>query len=120
MAKKRSMADDDGGGTAVAESPKRGRGRPPKASQPMLNDDPAFQRIKEIEDVANAYTTARDERQSLLEQEVELKKKLIEVMRKHDLEVYPFDGVIVVLEHIDEDSVKVKKKRAAKEDGSLA
>jgi hypothetical protein len=76
--------------------------------------------IKEIEDVAEAYVDVRDKRMNLTEDESEFKTKLIEVMKKHNLETYNFNGYIVVRSHIDEDEVKVKKARAAKEDGSLA
>jgi hypothetical protein len=120
-----SQAEDNGAATAVAEPPveqpvKRGRGRPPKATQPMLNDDPAFVRNKRIEDLALAYEAVRDERMSLLDQEVELKEKLTAAMEENKLDVYPFDGRMVIFEHIDEKTVKVKKKRAAKQDGTLA
>ncbi len=105
------------GETVVIEPPKRGRGRP---RQQVLNDDPAFESIREIEVVANDYVSARDQRQAMLADEVNFKKRLIEVMKKYDLTNYSYDGYMVEVDHVDEDVVKVKKRRAAKEDASLA
>ncbi len=78
------------------------------------------ERIKEIETAAARYVEFRDQRMEAGEAEIKLKAKLIEAMKEHKLETYNFDGYMVVLEHINEDQVKVKKSRAAKEDGSLA
>jgi hypothetical protein len=72
-------------------------------------------KIKAIEDAAVRYVQFRDERMDAGEQEVKLKAKLIAVMKEHDLTTYNFDGFMVELGHTDEDTVKVKKKRAAKE-----
>jgi hypothetical protein len=119
MAKKRAAHEDNGGGTAVADAPKRGRGRPPR--QKMLNpDDPAFQRIRELEDLALALDTARSQRQSMLEDEIELQDKLVTAMKKHDLETYASQTGMLVLEHLITDKVKIKKVRQAKEDASLS
>lgn len=54
-----------------------------------------------------------------LDEEIEIKPKLLAAMKEHNLETYDFDGYMVEVEHAEE-NVKVKKKRAAKEDGSLA
>ena len=40
-------------------------------------------------------------------------------MKRHKLETYSFEGYMVEIVH-EEETVKVKKKRAAKEDGGLA
>jgi hypothetical protein len=117
MAKKRGQkASEEQGPAAESAEGKGKRGRP---KQGILND-PAFARIKEIEDVASNYVEARDRRQSLLADEVKLKERLIKVMKKNELTTYNFDGYMVELDHVDEDVVKVKKKRAARENASAA
>jgi hypothetical protein len=74
------------------------------------------ERIKEIEDAAENYVSARDERMGLTEEETKRKVRLIEAMKKYDLETYNFAGYMVERNRIEEDNVKVKKARAAKED----
>ena len=109
MAKRKSSQEANGdGGTAVAEPPKK-RGRP--AKQPMLNDDPAFQRIKELEDLADALDAARSQRQALLADETELQTKLAAAMRKHNCETYKAQAGMLVLEHEEKDKVKIKKPK---------
>lgn len=76
-------------------------------------------RIKEIDQVAADYVNARDDRMAALAEEIEIKPKLLAVMKEHGLTEYSFDGYMVEVQH-GEENVKVKKKRAAKEDGSLA
>lgn len=78
------------------------------------------ERVAAVERATADYAAVRDERMGLTEDEVKLKAKLIEVMKQHGLTTYNFDGYMVELEHIDEDNVKVKKARAAKQDGSQA
>lgn len=114
MAKRKASQN---GGTAVAEAPKK-RGRPPK--QPMLNDDPAFQRIQKLEDLAQALDEVRSQRISLTEDEDSLQTKLADAMREEKLETYSSQCGLVVLEHLIKDKVKIKKVRMAKEDGSLS
>jgi hypothetical protein len=102
--------------TTTVERPSR-----PKRQRQGILPDPAFERIREIEAVAEMYVTARDERMAQLESEVKLKERLVKVMKKHNLETYSFDGYMVELTHVEAaDEIKVKKKRAVKEDGSQA
>jgi hypothetical protein len=86
----------------------------PKESQTYI-DGTAEERIPAIERAASAYADFRDQRIEAGEQEVKLKQKLISVMKDHSLETYKFDGFMVILTHVDEDEIKVKKLRAAKE-----
>jgi len=72
-------------------------------------------KIKSIEDAAVRYVEFRDRRTDAGEEEVKLKTKLIAAMKEHKLETYNFDGFMVELNHIDEDDVKVKKARAARD-----
>lgn len=103
---------------ALADPPKRGRGRPPK--QPMLSNDPAFERISDIENAVDMYIAAQDARLKALAEEVAMKKKLVELMKANEQEVYQANGCIVVLSHIDEDEIKIKKRRAVQENGNAA
>lgn len=89
--------------------------RVPKESQTYI-EGTAPVRIKEIEDAAKRYVQFRDERQAAGEEEVRLKVKLISIMKKHDLTTYDFDGFMVAIEHVNEDTVKVKKLRASKDE----
>lgn len=86
----------------------------PKESQKFIEGtEPP--KIDAIEKAAIRYVQFRDERMDAGEQEVKLKAKLIDVMKEHQLTTYNFDGFMVELDHVDEDTVKVKKLRAAKE-----
>lgn len=107
-------SDKGSGATAVTDAPQSRR----KPKQPMLNDDEAFQQIKEIENLAVDYVEARDRRQALLADEVDLKEKLMAAMKRNNMETYSFDGYMVEIVR-ETENVKVKKKRAAKEDGGL-
>ena len=76
--------------------------------------------IKPIEVAAERYEEARDDRMACTEREVDAKKKLIAVMKKHDKTIYRRvvpDGEIleIVLEHDEKDTVKVKRKAAREE-----
>lgn len=79
-------------------------------------------RIQELDDLALEYRKKRDERQRLLQEEIELKGKLLEKMHEHELTVYPIQDtdVEVALEH-GKENVKVRKrKKAGDDDGELA
>lgn len=89
--------------------------RVPKESQTYIGDTGPV-RIKEIENAARRYVQFRDERQAAGEEEVRLKVKLISIMKENNLTTYDFDGFMVAIEHVNEDTVKVKKLRAAKDE----
>lgn len=110
MAKRKANQESNGAETGK----KKGREK-----QPPLNDDPAFEHIKEIENLAGCYVEARDRRQAMLADEVDLKEKLMASMKRHKLETYSFDGYMVEIVH-EEETVKVKKKRAAVESPQAA
>lgn len=86
----------------------------PKERQTMIEGTEPVQ-IKAIEDAATRYVEFRDQRMDAGEQEVKLKAKLIAAIKEHNLTTYNFRGFMVELGHVDEDTVKVKKLRAAKE-----
>jgi len=58
----------------------------PKRQQSIPGTEP--ESIKELDDAAESYVEARDERIAKLEVEVEAKEALVRVMKKHKLEVY--------------------------------
>ena len=72
-------------------------------------------KIPAIEAAAIKYVEFRDTRMDAGEQEVKLKAKLIAAMKEHGLTTYNFRGFMVELGHVDEDTVKVKKLRAAQD-----
>ena len=72
-------------------------------------------RIAAIEDGAAEYVDSRDARMGMLAEELRHRERLIAAMKEHGLETYNFDGYVVQLSHVDEDQVKVKRARAAKE-----
>ena len=86
--------------------------RVPKESQTFI-EGTAPERIVEIERAAVKYVNYRDSRMEAGEEEVRLKVKLISIMKEHNITEYNFDGFMVQLNHVDEDTVKVKKLRAA-------
>ena len=71
--------------------------------------------IKELQDAAVSYAEIRDERMDLNRQEVDLKAKLLALMKKHNKETYSYDGVEVNVVH-EEETVKVKVKKKDEED----
>lgn len=80
-----------------------------KAKQGHLKDmEPVS--IQEIDDAADAYVEARNERMSLTEEEVEKHAALLELMRKHELTTYTTpDGFVATISSTSK--VKVRKPR---------
>lgn len=87
--------------------------REPKAKQAHLPgmDPPS---ITEIDEAAEAYVEVRDERMALTESEGERRGLLLELMKKHELSTYEFDGKIVSV--LAEEKVKVKKSKVEEGD----
>lgn len=83
-----------------------------RAKQKSLNGVEPDDRVKEVEDAADAYEEARDERQALTETEVTAKNALIDAMKKHKLNVYRYNDKTVTLEEIEETKIKVKRNKA--------
>jgi len=71
--------------------------------------------IAELDKLGADYAEIRDERQGLLTQEVELKKKVRAAMHKHNLKEYKYGRVTIVLEP-GEEEVKVKIKEIPDQD----
>lgn len=101
---------------AGTKAPRRKRVKAPKEKQNYIpGTEPP--KIPAIENAASRYVDFRDRRMEAGEEEIKLKQKLIDAMKEHQLETYNFDGYMVELTHVNEDQVKVKKDRAAKENG---
>lgn len=120
------------GGMAAAVAGKKPRGRkvdPPsdvevtnvrksRTKQSTMSDivSPS---IPEVEEAADMYCDLRDERIKWGVKEKEAKTHLIEMMKKHNLANYPYDGRLVQFQAAMDEEVKVKdvKKKAHAEDG---
>ncbi len=86
---------------------KRKRGRPKKAKQGFLpGTEPEF--IAALDDAADTYYDAMQERCRLSKEEDEAKDNLIDKMKEHRLERYiTSDGKIVAV--VNKSNVKVKR-----------
>lgn len=71
---------------------------------------------QDIIDAADAYEEARNKRMDMLQEEIELKKKLIDVMKKHDLVEYTYNGKKVVFSADIKEVIKVTEIKADKEE----
>lgn len=80
--------------------------------------------IPEIDDIAKEYEGKRDERMTLLKQEVDAKKRLSDAMHKHGQTRYTYDdddGVAkVVLCEPGKEKLKIKTVEAELEEGGDA
>jgi hypothetical protein len=65
--------------------------------------------IDEIQNAAMEYAEIRDERQELTTREVDLKKNLLNIMKKHHKTMYSHNGVVVQVV-VEEETVKVRIK----------
>ncbi len=75
-------------------------------------------KLADLHSCALDYADKRDERQACLVDEVELKTKLLGLMKKHKLEHYEYEDVNIDIVH-EEETVKVRIKHA-KEDSEEA
>lgn len=89
---------------------KRERTRRPKQVY-LPGTDPS---IPEIDDLADRYVEARDQRQVMLADEIRLKEQLMGLMHEHKLKTYEYANKIVRLV-MSEEKVQVKRKKAKKE-----
>ena len=71
-------------------------------------------RIDALEDAAEAYAAVRGERQELALSEVQLKGKLLSLMKANKKEKYMRDGIKIWIVH-EEETVKVRVKKAEEE-----
>src|SRR5688572_4730634 len=104
------MAKNAKKGTKKAKKPRR------QPDLPAMEGPGVEQKqIIEIDEIADEYVVARDERMAQLEKEVAAKARLKAVMVKHTLKVYDYDGYIVEIEP-GEETIKVKKKKTPREE----
>lgn len=83
----------------IVKDPQRGKTERLPGMQDAASED--------LEDAAREYANTRDDRMALLEAEVQLKERLLDLMKKNKKEFYKRDGVEVRLVH-EKESVKVK------------
>lgn len=117
----------EGGGMAAAVREKKPRGgrddvdvtqaRKTRTRQSTIGDIVPGT-IREIEEAADMYCDLRDERLQWGVKEKEAKTHLIEMMKKHGLTNYPYDGRLVQFQAAMDEEVKVKdvKKKARADD----
>ena len=67
-------------------------------------------KITALHTAAADYADIRDQRQELTTKEVDLKKKVLQIMKKNDLETYSYDGLVITVVPGEED-VKVRLKK---------
>lgn len=73
------------------------------------------QEIEELQSKAVEYAAIRDERQALTQREVDLKKDLLALMKKHKKTKYNRGGVSIEIV-TEEESVKVRIKKQKEAD----
>jgi len=93
-----------GGGTEAPAEPVH---RPRQQRIPGTQDA----RIDALEEIAEDYAAIRDKRQLLTTQEVDLKGKVLDLMKANNKEHYRRNGVEITIVH-EEESVKVRVKKA--------
>jgi hypothetical protein len=71
--------------------------------------------LEDIQAAALEYVEHRDERMKALKDEVELKQRLLGLMKRHRKTEYIHDGIEVRVE-TEEETVKVKVKKPKKAD----
>ena len=83
-----------------------------KKSKPKQKDLPGMEarKLPELHAAAESYAEVRDERMELTKQEVVLKKKLVDLMHKHDKKQYKFENVSILLV-IEEETVRVRIRK---------
>jgi len=78
---------------------------PRQTSLPGMGDN----KIQAIENAAMDYAEIRDQRQELTTQEIDLKKRLLDLMHKEGKTEYKRDGISVKIV-VEEETVKVRVK----------
>jgi hypothetical protein len=72
-------------------------------------------KLADLHTAALEYADVRDQRQVLTASEVELKTKLLALMKKYKKESYVYEDVNIQIVH-EEETVKVRIKKAKSED----
>ena len=100
----KAVAEAVGGGTETPAEPVK---RPRQQRIPGTEDA----KIDALEEIAEDYAAIRDKRQLLTTQEVDLKGKVLDLMKANNKEHYRRNGVEITIVH-EEESVKVRVKKA--------
>lgn len=74
-------------------------------------------KLADLHRAALDYADIRDQRQALTSDEVELKGKLLDLMKKYKKEEYVYEDVSVRIVH-EEETVKVRIKKAKEEEAA--
>lgn len=90
------------------DQPEAGNGK-----QKYLDPDMAPPTIPEIDEAAEEYRRVRDRRMELTKEETKRNEQIVELMRKHGLTEYTFDGSEVSIKN----KTKARVRRIAEEDG---
>lgn len=74
-------------------------------------------KITELQETAMEYAEKRDERQAIGKEEVDLKGKLLSLMKRHKLTEYKYGGVEISV-IVEEETVKVRIKKESDEEAA--
>ena len=85
--------------------------KPKQEDLPGMSD----RKLKDLHECAEEYAEKRDARQEIGREEVELKGRLLQLLKKHKLEHYEYEDVVVDLVH-EEETVKVKIRKPKDQD----
>lgn len=86
--------------------------KPRKKEQLRIEGTERPGRIEEIEEAARDYVLERDDRMAANIREKERKKKLFDIMDKHNLTTYPCDEAGYIVEITDPGERKLKVRKA--------
>jgi len=91
---------------------KKGKGKVSKTTPalPGMED----REITELQELALEYAEARDKRMAIGIEEVELKKKLLSMMKRHHKKSYSYNGVEIEVV-TEEETVKVRVRKKDEE-----
>jgi hypothetical protein len=96
---------------AAKKAAKEVKKGPRQQQLPEMEDS----KITVLEDLALSYAEVRDERQGLTKREVELKGKLLDLMKAQKKEHYHRGNIKIDVVH-EKENVKVKVKAASEEE----
>ncbi len=88
--------------------PKKPRAKKPKQSM-IPGTEP--ESIPEIDNAAENYVLSRDSRMENLKSEIKYGQTLLDLLQKHKLTAYEYDGKIVALDSVTKVKVRNKKEK---------
>ena len=74
-------------------------------------------KLKDLHETALTYAEKRDERQALLTEEVDLKQRLLTLLKKYKMDHYEYNGVTVD-RVMEEETVRVRIKSKDKDEAA--